>query len=101
MTQRTTARKIYLVITIWAFTAMTSITSGFVPRGGSFVQRRTPLALNTIPKRGMVRSTALSMNLFDRFARVAKANLSNVLKTLEEPEKILNQAIEDMQVRRM
>jgi phage shock protein A len=37
------------------------------------------------------------MNLFDRFQRVAKANLNNVLKNLEDPEKILNQAVEDMQ----
>jgi len=37
------------------------------------------------------------MNLFDRFTRVAKANINNVLKSLEDPEKILNQALEDMQ----
>lgn len=42
-------------------------------------------------------STALSMNLFDRFSRVAKSNLNNVLKTLEDPEKIMTQALEDMQ----
>jgi hypothetical protein len=38
------------------------------------------------------------MNLFDRFQRVAKANLNNVLKSLEDPEKIMTQALEDMQV---
>ena len=43
--------------------------------------------------------SALNMNLFDRFARVAKANANNILKNLEDPEKILNQAVEDMQVR--
>lgn len=43
-------------------------------------------------------STALSMNLFDRFTRVAKSNINSVLKTLEDPEKIMNQAVEDMQV---
>jgi len=37
------------------------------------------------------------MNLFDRFSRVAKSNINNVLKTLEDPEKIMNQAVEDMQ----
>eukprot|EP00529_Nitzschia_sp_RCC80_P028620 CAMPEP_0113454646 /NCGR_PEP_ID=MMETSP0014_2-20120614/7970_1 /TAXON_ID=2857 /ORGANISM="Nitzschia sp." /LENGTH=264 /DNA_ID=CAMNT_0000346057 /DNA_START=284 /DNA_END=1078 /DNA_ORIENTATION=+ /assembly_acc=CAM_ASM_000159 len=37
------------------------------------------------------------MNLFDRFSRVAKANLNNVLKSLEDPEKIMTQALEDMQ----
>jgi len=43
-------------------------------------------------------STALNMNLFDRFSRVAKSNLNNVLKSLEDPEKIMTQALEDMQV---
>lgn len=37
------------------------------------------------------------MNLFDRFQRVAKSNINNVLKNLEDPEKIMNQAVEDMQ----
>jgi len=37
------------------------------------------------------------MNLFDRFSRVAKSNINNVLKNLEDPEKIMNQAVEDMQ----
>merc|ERR1719162_2765116 len=37
------------------------------------------------------------MNLFDRFSRVAKSNLNNVLQSLEDPEKIMNQAVEDMQ----
>mmetsp|Transcript_37900 Transcript_37900/g.68261 ORF Transcript_37900/g.68261 Transcript_37900/m.68261 type:complete len:301 (+) Transcript_37900:186-1088(+) len=43
------------------------------------------------------RSTSLSMNLFDRFQRVAKSNINNVLKSLEDPEKIMTQALEDMQ----
>lgn len=45
------------------------------------------------------RSSSLSMNLFDRFTRVAKSNLNNILQNLEDPEKIMNQAVEDMQVR--
>ncbi len=43
-------------------------------------------------------NTSLNMNMFDRFSRVAKANINNVLKNMEDPEKILNQAVEDMQV---
>jgi phage shock protein A len=43
-------------------------------------------------------SVALQMNLFDRFTRVAKSNLNNILKNLEDPEKIMSQALEDMQV---
>uniref|UniRef100_A0A7S4MNL8 PspA/IM30 family protein n=1 Tax=Odontella aurita TaxID=265563 RepID=A0A7S4MNL8_9STRA len=41
--------------------------------------------------------TALSMNMFDRFARVAKGSINDVLKKVEDPEKIMTQAIEDMQ----
>jgi len=37
------------------------------------------------------------MNLFDRFTRVAKANLNNLLQKLEDPEKVLGQAVEDLQ----
>jgi len=37
------------------------------------------------------------MNLFDRFQRVAKSNINSVLKSLEDPEKIMTQALEDMQ----
>ena len=42
-------------------------------------------------------STALQMNLFDRFFRVAKSNLNIILNSLEDPEKILEQATSDMQ----
>jgi len=38
------------------------------------------------------------MNLFDRFSRVAKSNLNQLAKKLEDPEKVMNQAVEDMQV---
>ena len=40
----------------------------------------------------------LQMNLFDRFARVAKSNLNELANKLEDPEKIMDQAIEEMQV---
>jgi hypothetical protein len=43
-------------------------------------------------------NVVLHMNLFDRFTRVAKSNLNNILKNLEDPEKIMTQALEDMQV---
>lgn len=43
-------------------------------------------------------TTSLQMNLFDRFVRVAKSNADAVLKKVEDPEKIMNQALEDMQV---
>lgn len=37
---------------------------------------------------GRPSSSALHMNLADRFLRVAKANLNNILQTWEDPEKV-------------
>ena len=37
------------------------------------------------------------MNMMDRFFRVAKSNVNNVLSSLEDPEKVLEQAVADMQ----
>lgn len=42
-------------------------------------------------------ASALQMGLVDRFMRVAKSNINSVLMNLEGPEKIMNQAVEDMQ----
>lgn len=67
-------------------------SSTFLP-GRSTSYQHAPLV--TAPRS----TSALQMNLFDRFSRVAKANLNNILQSLEDPEKIMNQALEDMQVR--
>mmetsp|Transcript_28522 Transcript_28522/g.66344 ORF Transcript_28522/g.66344 Transcript_28522/m.66344 type:complete len:342 (-) Transcript_28522:60-1085(-) len=42
-------------------------------------------------------STALQANLFDRLARVTRANVNNAIKNLEDPEKVMDQAVLDMQ----
>lgn len=78
-----------------ALFVLSSSTDAFsFSRQSTFV-RSTNICM---PKNVKSRSpTALSMNLFDRFQRVAKANINNVLKNLEDPEKIMNQAVEDMQ----
>ncbi len=55
--------------------------------------------LHSVVRTGKSSSSALQMNLFDRFSRVAKSNLNNILQSLEDPEKIMTQALEDMQVR--
>merc|ERR1712157_559309 len=44
-----------------------------------------------------VSPTALQANLIDRFFRVSKATANNVLQRFEDPEKIMDQALEDMQ----
>merc|ERR1719231_1992684 len=38
-----------------------------------------------------------AMNLFDRAVRVAKANANKLIEKMEDPEKVLNQAVEDLQ----
>lgn len=40
---------------------------------------------------------SLSMNLADRFFRVVKANINSIIQNLEDPEKVLEQAVDDMQ----
>jgi phage shock protein A len=37
------------------------------------------------------------MNIFDRFVRVVTSNVNSVLSNLEDPEKVLDQAVNDMQ----
>jgi phage shock protein A len=76
---------------------LASSTQGFAPSvtTSTFVTKKTvsTSAGAAVRQNG----SALSMNLFDRFQRVAKANINNALKNMEDPEKILNQALEDMQ----
>lgn len=78
-----------------ALLAIVSGASAFAPPSvrSSFTQTRAPFV--AVPSSS---SSALQMNLFDRFQRVAKSNINNVLKNLEDPEKIMTQALEDMQV---
>lgn len=38
-----------------------------------------------------------SMNMFERFFRVVTSNVNSVIKNLEDPEKVLDQAVNDMQ----
>lgn len=42
-------------------------------------------------------ATALHANLFDRFFLVSKATANSILQRFEDPEKIMTQALEDMQ----
>lgn len=56
---------------------------------------KLPTATTTRSSR--TRTHAMQMNLADRFFRVVKANINSVIQNLEDPEKILEQAVEDMQ----
>lgn len=73
---------------------VTTTTTAFAP-ASSFVGG--PNKAVAFSPRIPVATNMMQMNLFDRFSRVAKSNINNVLKNLEDPEKIMNQALEDMQ----
>lgn len=84
---------------------MAATPESFAPSASFVASRHTIPAAYTpganLPSSSRVvrpSNSALQMNLFDRFSRVAKSNLNNILKTLEDPEKIMSQALEDMQV---
>jgi len=72
--------------------ALSSTAAAFAP-SSSFVGNVRPFAAFSVPSS----TSALQMNLFDRFTRVVKSNANEILKNLEDPEKIMNQALEDMQ----
>lgn len=84
-----------------AFIAFLAQASAFAPSGtSSFVHKNTITSTQNVAFSQTSRrasKSSLNMNLFDRFQRVAKANINNALKSMEDPEKILNQAVEDMQ----
>ena len=71
--------------------AVASASSSFCPT------LRTTHATAPAGKRGG--AAVLSMNLGERFVRLVKANVNDLLTKNEDPEKLLNQIVEDMQVR--
>lgn len=65
-------------------------TEAFMPRPSfGFGSQQSPACRR--------RGATVSMNLFNRFTRVVSSNVNKVIKNLEDPEKILDQAVDDMQ----
>jgi len=73
--------------------AALAVVAVFAQLGATFVGARLPS--RAVPKPPTVRLAG--DNLFERFARVAKANVNKVLQGLEDPEKVLDQALDEMQ----
>ena len=88
----------YIITTTTSSSSISISRSSFVGRRNTFHSPSTT-TLTRPHQRASTTSTTLHMNLFDRFSRVAKSNLNNILQNLEDPEKIMTQALEDMQVR--
>jgi len=59
---------------------------------------RTRLDALTAPRRpSSMRLVHPRMNLGDRFMRLVKSNVNSLMSNLEDPEKVLTQAVDDMQ----
>mmetsp|Transcript_2552 Transcript_2552/g.3469 ORF Transcript_2552/g.3469 Transcript_2552/m.3469 type:complete len:302 (+) Transcript_2552:1-906(+) len=72
-------------------------SNGFLPSStisSSFHGKTLAKSFNARP---LAKSVGLEMNLGERFMRVAKANLNSLLQKVEDPEKVLEQAVQDMQ----
>lgn len=53
--------------------------------------------MNVLTHSRRVSRSTVSMNMFERFSRVVSSNVNSVLKGLEDPEKVIEQAVLDMQ----
>jgi hypothetical protein len=91
----------FTLTTVLCVVALTASSSDAFTVGPQF---QKSAAANHAARRTTRTSTSSSTvilhagNLFDRFARVAKSNLNNLANKLEDPEKIMEQALEEMQV---
>lgn len=82
------------IVTTTLFTTLITSSVAFAPSSFTPQQQQSSITrMRQQPRNG----SALHMNLFDRFQRVAKGTINDALKKMEDPEKILNQAVEDMQ----
>lgn len=78
-----------LLVSCVAAAALLSIGAGFVAPRASHSQ---------VGSRDVGRvARASGENLFDRFSRVVKSNVNQVLQGMEDPEKVLDQAVDEMQ----
>lgn len=72
--------------------ALSTAVSSFSGRPVRRFARYGPAVRRTRPAH-----TPMQMNLFDRFFRVIRANVNQAVSGMEDPEKILNQTVTDMQ----
>lgn len=83
-----------LVVVTCGF-CITDDAEGFAPIHQKSTARF--IAPSHLPSDYSASNTALQAGLFDRFYRVSRANANNILQRFEDPEKIMAQALEDMQ----
>ncbi|CAB9506542.1 Membrane-associated 30 kDa protein, chloroplastic [Seminavis robusta] len=87
---------------VLSFICHGAVVQGFVPVSGPIAAKTTYVpGINSVTAGPRTRAahTSLAMqgNLFDRFVRVFNANVNKIVSGLEDPEKVIVQAVDDMQ----
>lgn len=62
-----------------------------------FISVSDSFKISSVRYAGRRNASPLKMNMADRFFRVVKSNVNGLLSGLEDPEKIIDQAVNDMQ----
>jgi len=85
-----------------AMLLLTQAASAFVLHGAGLeasamcaCRNQLPIAPAALPAAS--RCGPASMNIGDRFARLVKSNVNDLINKMEDPEKVLEQAVQDMQ----
>lgn len=77
--------------------AIKTTTAGVTPAPPTIANGVPATGYSTTHHNGARSATALQASLFDRFFRVARGNLNSVVSKFEDPEKVMDQAVTDMQ----
>jgi hypothetical protein len=103
-----------IVVGTGAFASEAFVPTSFAPPAESTASGRRTATTSShaqssfvgtqVPVRSMPLSTSTSLsmvgngNLFDRFYRVVRSNVNKFVASIENPEKVIVQAVDDMQV---
>ena len=87
-----------MILAPTSFLLLTMASIVLAQSADAFIVTPAQSAISTAPPRvGTISKTELSMsNLGDRANRIIKSNINQVASSLENPEKIVEQAVEDM-----
>jgi phage shock protein A len=86
------------VAPVGGVSALTSARAGaFTASATSPLCRATAASPTVQAPTSAPRRVSPSMNIFDRFFRVVRANINKALSSVEDPEKLLDQTVADMQ----
>jgi len=87
-----------MMIRLLLLASSAQLAAGYVlARPVRLVPTASLSARRAVASAAPLRASPTAMNLADRFVRLVKANVNTALTSLEDPEKVLEQAVNDMQ----